>query len=101
MATPPAPAPAPSVMDEGAQTPAPAPAPAGGGDQAQTVEVPLSAVPDAQEGATVSFKVVSVDQQNGVVNLAPASGEPEGDESGGTEGMAGEFDREKMSKEGA
>jgi len=85
-------------MQEEAQTPAPAPD--GAGDQTQTVEVPLSAVPNAQEGAMVSFKVVSVDQQNGVVNLAPATSEPEGDEAGGTDGMAGAFDREKMSKEG-
>ena len=37
-------------------------------DQQQTVEIPLSAMPSAKEGATISLKVISVDSQNGVIN---------------------------------
>ena len=64
------------VMAEDAAAPAHASA-AGAGDQAQTVEVPVSAIGGAKEGDMVTFKVVSVDQQGGMANLAPAAGAPE------------------------
>jgi hypothetical protein len=78
----------PPVMAEDAQPAAPAASPQD--DQAQTVEVPASAIGAAKEGDTVQFKVVSVDQQNGIANLAPMpASEPES--AGGTDGMADEF----------
>lgn len=71
-------------------TPSEAPAAPSQDDQAQTVEVPATAIGAAKEGDTVQFKVVSVDQQNGVANLAPMpASEPE--KAGGTDGMADEF----------
>lgn len=81
-------------MQEEAQTPPQAAPESAQADS--TVDVPLDAIGGAQEGATVSFKVVSLDQQGGTATLAPVTGEPEGDEAGGTDGMAGEFDQNKM-----
>lgn len=82
-------------MAEDAAAPAHASA-AGAGDQAQTVEVPVSAIGGAKEGDMVTFKVVSVDQQGGMANLAPAAGAPEEDDMGGADGMADQFKKENM-----
>ncbi len=77
-------------MAEDAAPAAPAGPPQG--DQASTVEVPLAAIGAAKEGEPVQFKVISRDEQGGTANLAPMpAGEPEGDEAGGTDGMADEF----------
>ncbi len=87
-------------MAEDAAPAAPAGPPQG--DQASTVEVPASAIGPAKEGDTVQFKVISVDQQNGVANLAPITNEAEDQsEMGGADGMASEFSKEKMQPKGA
>lgn len=62
---------------------------AAGQNQPQTVEVPISSLGDVKEGDMVQFRVVSVDQQNGVANLAV--NKPEASGAGGTDGMADEF----------
>jgi hypothetical protein len=69
-------------------------------DQAQTVEAPLSAFGDVKEGDTVQMKVISVDSQGGVVNLAPMKAE-EQPGPGGTDGMADEFADATTMKKGA
>jgi hypothetical protein len=69
-------------------------------DQAQTVEAPLSALGDVKEGDTVQMKVISVDSQGGVVNLAPMKPE-EQPGPGGTDGMADEFADATTMKKGA
>jgi len=76
-------------MDESAQAPAAAPA----AGQSQTVEVPIAAIGEAKEGDTVTMKVISRDDQNGVANLAPVTGAPE---PGGSDGLASDFDKDKM-----
>jgi len=75
------------VPEDASQAPA-APAPAG--DEAETFQVPVAALGDVQEGATVQCRVVSVDAQSGTATLTLAQDEPES--GGGTDGMADEFE---------
>ena len=58
-----------------------------GGDQQQTVEIPLSACPDCKEGDTIPMKVVSIDQQAGVINAMPQETTPD-ENGGGSDQMA-------------
>ena len=78
-------------MAEDAAPQAPAAAPPQG-DQAQTAEIPSSMFggKPPQEGEVVEFKVISVDQQSGNVNVAYNTAEPT-EPAGGTDGMADEF----------
>lgn len=78
--------PAAPVMAEGAQAAPPA---APQADQQQTVEIPLAAIGQAKEGDTVTFKVISRDEQGGVANVVPMTSEAP--DAGGTDGMADEF----------
>lgn len=75
--------------------PVEAPAPEGSDDQAQTVEIPLAALGGAmpKEGDTLQLKVVSVDEQGGVVNATAMKPEASGS---ATDEMADEFAPEKM-----
>ena len=59
-------------------------------EQAQTVEVPLSAAPQAKPGAMLTLKVISIDQQGGVINAVVTPMEAQG---GGSDEMAQEFDK--------
>ena len=77
--------PATPVMDEGAQAPAGNPPPAG---EQQTVEIPIAAIGQAKEGDTVTFKIISRDDQGGVANVVAMTGDAD---AGGTDGMADEF----------
>ena len=70
--------------------PQPAAAPASNEGQPQTVEIPLSAMPQAKEGDSISLQVVSVDADNGVNNAVPATAAPD---EGGSDSMAKEFDQ--------
>ena len=63
------------------------------GNEPQTVEIPLSANPQAKEGDTIQLKVVSVDQENGVINAVPAQAAPA--DAGGSDSMAEEFNEPK------
>lgn len=58
-------------------------------DQAQTFQAPVAALGSVEEGATVTCKVISIDQQSGVATLEVSQAEPEA--AGGTDGMADEF----------
>ena len=80
-------------MDEGAQAPAP-----GGGDQQSTAELPLSLFggQPPKEGQPITLKVVAVSQDS--VTVAMSADEPE--PAGGTDGMADEFGKDKMSQKG-
>ena len=42
-------------------------------DQPSTVELPLSDFGDVKEGQMLSLKVVSVDDENGVINAVPVT----------------------------
>lgn len=64
--------------------------------QTQTVEIPLSAVGQVKAGDTITLKVISVDEQGGVVNAAPMSQQAEeGPEAGGSDSLAAELDNPK------
>ena len=95
MATQPqAPVPA-AGMAEDTQSPEMAPemAPTSPGET-ETVEVPAASIGASMEGDTVQFKVISVDQQNGVATLSPVMAENQ--EMGGSDDMAAEFGKDKM-----
>jgi len=78
------------VPEGASQAPgSPSPAASPSGDESETFDVPMSALGDVQEGAMVTCRVVSLDQQNGTATLALAQDEPE--PAGGTDGMADEF----------
>jgi len=59
------------------------------GDEAETFDVPATAIGGAKEGDTVMCKVISVNADSGTATLTVAQGEPE--PTGGTDGMADEF----------
>jgi hypothetical protein len=67
-----------------------APAASGADDDAQTVEIPISACEGMtpKPGQVLPFKVVSVDANNGVINAVYAA--PQG-AGGGSDSMASEF----------
>ena len=69
---------------------APAPAEQAPTEQPQTVELPLAAFGDVAVGDSISLKVVSVDEQAGVINAAPAQAE---DQSGGSDALAAQLDK--------
>lgn len=61
-------------------------------EQQQTVEIPLSACPTCKEGDTIPLKVISIDQNGGVINAVVQeyqSGKP-----GGSDAMAEEVDED-------
>lgn len=67
--------------------------PSESGDNAETVEIPLSAFPQPPEpNATIQLKVISVDADNGVVNATVI----QGNDGGGSDDMAKEFDQPKQ-----
>ena len=88
-------------MAEDAAPQAPAAAPPQG-DQAQTAEIPSSMFggKPPQEGEVVEFKVISVDQQSGNVTVAYNTTDSKSEDMGGSDGMADEFSKEKMSQKG-
>ena len=80
-----------------AEVPAETPLAAPAEGQSQTVEVPLDSIAGAKEGDTVQFKVVSLDEQNGIATLAPVGAEaPES--AGGSDDMAAEFSPNQLQK---
>ena len=82
-----------SPVTEGGSTPPPSP---GAEQQTQTVEIPLSAVGQVKAGDTITLKVISVDEQGGVVNAAPMSQQAEeSPEAGGSDSLAAELDNPK------
>ena len=71
------------------------------GDSAQTVEAPIAVFGQTppSEGDDVQFKVVSVDSQNGVVNLAYSAPEAGGKKPfGGSDEMAESMDEQPQMK---
>ena len=71
-------------------TPKTNPTPTPPEQESETVEIPISAAPDARPGSTISFKVISVDSESGVINASPVSDETEEtmEEKGGSDQMA-------------
>lgn len=58
-------------------------------EQAETVEIPLSACPDCKPGDVLTAKVVSVDTDSGTINVTvEEQGEPD---EGGSDSMAAEL----------
>lgn len=73
-----------------AEAEAPSPAPA-------SIEIPLSSLPAAPTaGATIYLKVVSVDEQAGVVNAVPTTEmeEDTAEGEGGSDELASEFNQQ-------
>lgn len=61
----------------------------------QSIEIPLSALSVAPAaGATISLRVVSVDEQAGVVNAVPVSETEEEPTEGGSDELAEEFNQQ-------
>lgn len=60
-------------------------------EQAETVEIPLSAAGDVKEGDTITLKVVSVDSEGGTITAEVQ--DSEADEEGGSDSMAEEFNQ--------
>ena len=82
-------------MAEDQQSAAPASPTEGDNSQPTTVELPLAAVGEVKAGDTISLKVISVDEQSGVVNATPMSQQAEeGSEPGGSDQLAAELDKE-------
>ena len=67
------------------ETPDPAP------DAAQPIEVPVTAIGDAQAGDTVTMQVVSRDDQAGTAMVTPSADDQAPEPEGGTEGMGNEI----------
>lgn len=59
-------------------------------EESQSVEIPISACPDAKPGDMIHFKVVSVNSDGGVVNAEPVSEteEDSAENEGGSDKMA-------------
>lgn len=57
-------------------------------EQAETVELPLSACPDCKPGDTLMAKVISVDAKSGTINVTI---EESGETEGGSDSMASEL----------
>lgn len=84
-----------SVMDEGGGSDAPA---SGSDDQyqQQTVSIPISACPTPPKpGAMLQFKVVSVDQNAGMVNAVCVDDGGDDGGDGGSDSLAAEFNQQK------
>lgn len=62
------------------------------GAESETVELPLSACPGCKPGDTIQFKVVSVDQNGGVINAMPVNETPDetANQGGGSDDLAQE-----------
>lgn len=57
-----------------------------------TVEIPSDSAPNAKEGDVVSFKVVSIDSDNGVLNCVPMSNDEEESGESATDHASKKFD---------
>ncbi len=60
----------------------------------ESIEIPLASLPTPpKEGDTITLKVISVDEQAGVVNAVPDQQEETAEGEGGSDQLASEFNQ--------